>query len=47
MKVNIADVPTLARLLNRKKRYGSAGYAVDLSVILREILTWANRLVPS
>ncbi|MDA8431558.1 MAG: sensor domain-containing diguanylate cyclase [Nitrospiraceae bacterium] len=47
MKVNIADVPTLARLLNRKKRYGSAGYAVDLSVILSEILTWANRLVPS
>jgi diguanylate cyclase (GGDEF)-like protein len=47
MKVNIADVPTLARLLNRKKRYGGAGYAVDLGVILSEILTWANRLVPS
>ncbi len=47
MKVNIADVPTLARLLNRKKRHGGAGYAVDLGVILSEILTWANRLVPS
>ncbi len=47
MKINIADVPTLARLLNRKKRYGGAGFAVDLGVILSEILTWANRLVPS
>lgn len=47
VKINIADVPTLARLLNRKKRYGGAGYAVDLGVILSEILTWANRLVPS
>jgi diguanylate cyclase (GGDEF)-like protein len=47
MKVNIADVPTLERLLNRKKRQGGGGYAVDLGVILSEILTWANRLVPS
>lgn len=47
MKINIADLPTLARLLNRKKRFGGAGYEVDLGLIFSEILAWANKFVPS
>jgi diguanylate cyclase (GGDEF)-like protein len=47
MRINIADVPTLARLLNRKKKYGGAGDEMNLGLILGEILRWANRLVPS
>ncbi len=47
MRINIADFSTLARLLNRKKRRGSTAYEVNLGVILGEILTWANKLVPS
>jgi len=47
MRINIADIPTLTRLLNRKKKYGGTAYEVNLGMILGEILTWANRLVPS
>ncbi len=47
MRINIADFSTLARLLNRKKKYGGTAYEVNLGVILGEILTWANKLVPS
>lgn len=47
MKVHVADIAVLSRLLNRKKRHKDVGYEVDLGVVLKEILTWANRLVPS
>ncbi|MFI5294945.1 MAG: diguanylate cyclase [Thermodesulfovibrionales bacterium] len=47
MRINIADFPTLTRLLNRKKKYGGTAYEVNLGMILGEILTWANKLVPS
>ena len=47
MRINIADLPTLTRLLNRKKKYRGAAYELNLGVILGEILTWANKLIPS
>ena len=47
MRINIADFPTLTRLLNRKKKYVGIPYEVNLGRILGEILTWANKLVPS
>lgn len=47
MKINVADITSLSRLLNRGKRQQSIGNEVDLSVVLKEILTWANKLVPS
>lgn len=47
MNINVADMAILSRLLNRKKRRHSTGSEVDLSVVLKEILTWANKLVPS
>lgn len=47
MKIHIADKSVLARVLIRKKRQGNAVFEVDLDVVLREILAWANRLVPS
>jgi diguanylate cyclase (GGDEF)-like protein len=47
MRINIADLPTLTRLLNRKKKHRDAAYELNLGMILGEILTWANRLVPS
>jgi diguanylate cyclase (GGDEF)-like protein len=47
MKIHVADKTTLSRLLNRKKRPGGHGYEVDLAAVLKGILTWANRLVPS
>ena len=47
MKIHIAELPVLARLLNRKKKQRDIGYEVDLSIVLKEILTWADRLVPS
>ncbi len=47
MRINIADLPTLTRLLSRKKKYHDTAHEVNLSTILGEILTWANKLVPS
>ena len=47
MKIYIADKPVLLRVLNRKKRPNAADYGVDLSIVLKEILTWANKLVLS
>lgn len=47
MKINVADLPTLSRLLNRLKKRQSAGSEVDLGFVLKEILSWANKLVPS
>ncbi len=47
MRINIADLPTLTRLLNRKKKSRGTAYELNLGVILGEILTWANKLVPS
>lgn len=47
MRINIADLTTLTRLLNRKKKYRGTAYELNLGMILGEILTWANKLVPS
>lgn len=47
MRINIADLPTLIRLLHRKKKYRDTAHEVNLGIILGEILTWANKLVPS
>ena len=47
MKVNIADPPILVRLLNRKKRTKKITYKLDLGTVLIDVLTWANRFVPS
>lgn len=47
MKINFADAAILARLLNRKKRHKKTGSEVDLGVILKDILSWADKLVPS
>lgn len=47
MKVNIADPSILVRLLNRKKRTKRVTYRLDLGAVLIDVLTWANRFVPS
>jgi diguanylate cyclase (GGDEF)-like protein len=47
MKINIADASILMKLLNRHKKHTDIGYEVDLGTTLKEILTWANKLVPS
>lgn len=47
MKINIADIATLTRLLNRFKKRQAAVCDVDLGFVLKEILSWANKLVPS
>ena len=47
MRINIASIEILEKILERKKKdeYGTA--SVDLKKMLKEILTWANRFVPS
>lgn len=47
MNIHIADKPVLLRVLNRKKRPSAADHEVDLGSVLKEILTWANKLVLS
>lgn len=47
MIITIAEHGLLSKLLNRKKRRKDTRLGVDLSVVLREILMWANKLVPS
>lgn len=47
MKINVADATILTRLLHRKKRPSKIGSEFDLGVILKDILSWANKLVPS
>lgn len=47
MKIKVADAAILTRLLHRKKRPSKVGSEFDLGVILRDILLWANKLVPS
>lgn len=47
MKINVADMAILSRLLNRRNKLYTAGSEVDFSVVLKEILSWANKLVPS
>ena len=47
MKVNIADPAILVRLLNRKKRTRKIWHELDLGTVLSDVLTWANRFVPS
>ena len=47
MKINIADTSILVKLLNRHKKHTDIGYEVNLGTTLKEILTWANKFVPS
>jgi diguanylate cyclase (GGDEF)-like protein len=47
MKINIAKLSVLSRLLQRKRKMRVVGREVDLSAVLKAILTWANRFVPS
>lgn len=47
MKINVADAAILTRLLHRKKSPSKRGSEFDLGVILKDILLWANKLVPS
>jgi diguanylate cyclase (GGDEF)-like protein len=47
MKIYFASNAVLAQLLNRSKKSRTSVNDLDLNAVLREILTWANRLVPS
>lgn len=47
MKIHSANNAVLTKLLNRNKRDWANAYNVDLAMLLGEILTWANKLVPS
>ncbi len=47
MKVHVADTQVLARTMMRRKQKGSVRKGVDLSKVLKEIVTWAERFVPS
>jgi len=47
MKIHSASSPVLLKLLNRSKKDRTAAYDVNLNILLREILIWANKLVPS
>ncbi|MBI5103182.1 MAG: GGDEF domain-containing protein [Nitrospirae bacterium] len=47
MRINFADTGLLAGLLNRNKKNMTRINDIDLNAVLREVLTWANRLVPS
>ena len=45
--VNVAETPLLERALSRQMRPPDISAAVDLAEVLKEILSWANRFVPS
>jgi len=47
MRINIAEKAILDKVLERKKKEAYKPEDVDLNDMLREILTWANRFVPS
>ncbi len=47
MKIYSANNAVLTKLLNRNRRDWASVYNVDLAMLLGEILTWANKLVPS
>jgi diguanylate cyclase (GGDEF)-like protein len=47
MKIHVAEQDVLVKLLNRHKRRKGGGHTVNLSVVLWEVLSWANRLIPS
>jgi len=47
MKINIAEASVLSRLLNRTRNKSAPAGEMDPGILFREILTWANRLVPS
>lgn len=47
MKINVADMATLSMLLNKGEKLHTTGNEVDFSFVLKEILSWANKLVPS
>jgi len=47
MRINIASHEILEKILERKKKDEFGHANVDLKKMLKEILTWANRFVPS
>lgn len=47
MRINTAERAVLNKILERKKKEEYAPGAVDLEEVLKEILRWANRFVPS
>lgn len=47
MDITIAKHELLIKLLSRKQRRRDTRYGVDLAIVLKEILIWANELVPS
>ncbi len=47
MNVKVADISVLARTMMRRKKKGSVQEGVDLGQVLREIVSWAERFVPS
>ncbi len=47
MKIHVAEHDVLAKLLNRHRRRERGAHTVNLSVVLTEVLTWANRFIPS
>jgi diguanylate cyclase (GGDEF)-like protein len=47
MKIYSANNAVLTKLLNRNRKDRANAYDVNLALLLGEILTWANKLVPS
>lgn len=47
MRINVASKDILEKILERKKKDEFGPANVDLKKMLKEILTWANRFVPS
>ena len=47
MKVHVADTSVLARTMMRRKQKDSVRLGVDLGKVLQEIVSWAERFVPS
>ena len=47
MKVHVADTQVLARTMMRRKQKDSVRLGVDLGKVLQEIVSWAERFVPS
>jgi len=47
MRINVAEKAVLDKILERKKKEAYRPEDVDLKHMLREILMWANRFVPS
>ena len=47
MKIHVAEGKTLERLLERRKRHWDHKFSFDIGKVLKEILEWADRFVPS